>query len=183
MSQDSSLHIPTIILLLDRVRRVRADEAARVVTSVMGPTAAASLTAINEDPHGMEYIEWRDGETIHHIGTSPQPYITVSGEGKEDPATGNIELTRWTMREEVPPDDPTMCDAWMRHTAWMYVDALRMEPTDEARDVARRNVLRVASHFVDARCVLLWRRGSNDKRVALPTPHAIATMQAGEWPA
>jgi hypothetical protein len=187
MSDDASLHVPTVILLLTQVRRVRADELRRVVAAEIGEAAAATVQVINEDPEAMEYITWRDGQTHHNFGTSPNPYIHIFGEGRNEPETGTIKWTKWTMREEVPPEDEVICEAWMQHNAWLYVDALLLGMTEQTREqtrpVALSNMLRIASHFIDERCVLVWRCGGKTKRVALPTVDTLAMLRAGEWPA
>jgi hypothetical protein len=60
------------------------------------------------------------------------------------------------------------------------VDALLFRSEDEETHFP--NVLRIASHFVDERCLLLWLHGDEPKRVVLPSPEALAALRAGEWP-
>lgn len=181
----SNRGITSIILLLDRVRRVGIEEARRLVQAEHGEQAATTLQVINEDSPGMQYIDWRFESAPYHIGTSSEPYINVIGVGKIDEQTGIVGSMKMTMREEVPPEGEAECDAWMSHAAWMYVDALLFHSTSPEEDRRHhQHVLRIAGQLVDERCVLLWLCGPNDqpKQVALPTPAAIAALKAGSWP-
>jgi len=175
----------SIILLLDRVRRVGLAEARGIVHAEHGEQAATTLQMINEDSPGMQYIDWRLDATPYHIGTSSEPYLNVIGVGKLDEETGTVGSLKWTMREELPPEGEAECDAWMSHVAWMYVDALSFHSSSPEEDQRHlQHVLRIAGQLVDERCVLLWLWGPSDqpKQVALPTPAAIAALKAGNWP-
>jgi len=171
---------PMVVLLLDRVRRVSIAEAREIVAAELGGEAAATLRDIS-GASGMSYIAWKVGSIPYHLGTSSEPYLSISGEGKLD-VQGRATDIRWRMREEVPPEGKDYCDAWMGHSAWLYVDALLFS-SDPAHDHQHmQNVLRIANHFIDDRCVLLWLYGTEPKQVALPTSQAIAALRKGTWP-
>lgn len=183
MGDEIQHDFPMVVLLLDRVRRVSADEARRVVQAELGDEAASTVRSIGANAAGMSYLHWRLGTTPYHLGTSSEPYINAVGEGKVDAENKLVGPLKWKMREEVPPDGDAHCSAWMAHTAWLYVDAILFEPGPEADGVHLRHVFRIASHFVDDQCVLLWHWGREPKRVALPSPQATASLRAGVWPA
>jgi hypothetical protein len=171
-----------VVLLLDRARRVSAEEARRVVRAELGEETAATVRPVGDNPAGMSYIDWRHGTTPYHLGTSSEPYINAVGVGKVDRENKLVSPLKWTMHEEAPPEDEGLCRAWMSHIAWLYVDALLFHSEPEDDELHLRHVLRIASHFVDERCVLLWLRGGEPKRVTLPTAQATASLRAGEWP-
>ncbi|MFN0134516.1 MAG: hypothetical protein ACKVS9_00185 [Phycisphaerae bacterium] len=167
---------PTLILLLREPRPVALDELRSVVSLELGSAAAATVQWVGENAAGGAYMQWRNGATPHHLGRFSQPYISL---------TGKCEVgrpIRWKMREEVAPEDPALCEAWMAHNASLYVDALNIGRTRDDRD-HRAVVLRIASRFVDDRCVLLWLAAIGDhKRVLLPSPTSLAAIQKGLWP-
>ncbi len=171
-----------VVLLLDRERRVALDEARHIIQAEHGKDAAET---IQEHPgRDKRYFRWKLGETPYNMGTFNGPYINAVGQGKVNNDTGKIGEVKWTMWEEVPPEGEAECTAWMSHTAWMYVDALLFfSSSPEEDEVHRQHVLRIASQLVDHRCVLLWLWGPSDqpKRVALPTPDAIAMLRSGSW--
>jgi hypothetical protein len=166
--------IPMLIILLKEARVVPVDRAAGVVKQELGPDAASTVNLVAGDPQGMRYIDWKFGETIYHLGTCPEPYLKRIGVGKAG------EPIRWTMQEEIPPREDRHCEAWMAHTAWMYVDALDHPPPGRP-SAHLPNVLRLASHFIDDACVLLWLWGGVDKHVSLPTPRVRAALAKGRW--
>lgn len=182
MADNDTHEVPMVVLMLDRVRRVSGREARQVVAEELGEEVAATVTVISENSVGMSYIEWRVGSTPYHLGTSSEPYLPVLGVGKVDDGGRLVEPMRWTMREEVPPDGDELSEAWMAHTAWLYVDALLFHSRPEDADRHVRNVLRIGSRFIDERCTLVWLWGNEPKRVALPTPQAVAALRSGEWP-
>lgn len=180
---DQNRVCPMIVLMLDGVRRVGVEEARCAVRAEAGEDAASTVRVVVENPQGMSYIEWRVGDATYRLGTSSEPYINAVGSGKVDEEMRLTEPLKWTTWEEVPPEDEACRTAWMSHAAWLYVDAwvCRTPPAEDAMHV--RRVLRIASRFVDERCVLLWRWGKEPKQVALPTPRAIESLRAGVWPA
>lgn len=182
MFTDYDHAIPTVLLLLNRIRRVGVPEARRVVAAELGDEAEGT---VNEWPVGSTtrcYLEWRAGVTPYHLGTCSEPYVPVIGDGKADSAKTPVGTMEWTVSEEAPPEPEELCNAWMAHTAWLYVDALVFE--SRAHEGGRHfgNVLRVCSHFIDERCVLVWLYSGEPKRVALPTPRTVKSLQAGVWP-
>ena len=175
---------PMIVLLLDRVRRVAVDDVRRIVQAEQGDDAATTMRVVGENGAGMQYIEWRFGDTRYHIGTSDEPYIQLAGVADVDRETGRVGEFKWTMREELPPESEAECGAWMSHAAWMYVDALLFRPLPSATDDPHfRHVLRIAGQLVDERCVLLWLWGPerDPKRVLIPTPDVVAALRRGVW--
>lgn len=172
---EADYYCPTLFLLLREPRVVSVDSLRRAVAAELGMEAAATVEMVCENAMGGAYFQWRNGPTHQHLGTSNQPFIHLAGQCKKG------EPVRWQMREEVPPDEPSMCEAWMAHNAWLYVDALNMVPPHDERDHAGV-VFRIASWFVDDRCVLLWLRGGDKKRVALPSAATIASLRRGQWP-
>ncbi len=182
MDHDVREVIPTITLMLDQLRRVSYDEVRQVVQTELGDEAEATVQLISDHPQGMNYIDWRLGAAHYHLGTSDEPYINRIGVGKVDAETMVVGPMKWTMREEVPPEEEAHCSAWMRHNAFLYVDAILFHTPPEEDGLHLQNILRIASRFVDERCVLLWRNGGEPKRVALPTPQVIASLRAGVWP-
>lgn len=181
MGSENHSPVPTVTLMLNAVRRVSRAEAHSIVLRELGQDAAQTVRVVNEDRVGMCYIDWKVGPTCYHIGTSSDPYLPVFGTARIDGDNKVIGQVKWTMREEVPPEDPECCEAWMSHVAWVYVDALVFTPYAD-REAHLRNVLRISSHFVDERCLLIWLYGGEPKRVALPTPRTVAALRAGEWP-
>lgn len=182
MNAANEREFPVVVLLLNAVRRVSEREARRVVACELGDEVARTVRVVSENAVGMSYLDWKVGPTPYHLGTSSEPYLNVIGVSKVDHENRQVGPTKWTIREELPPEDPACCEAWMSHSAWLYVDALlfHCEPHDD--DLHLRNVLKIASHFVDERCVLVWRYGGEPKRVALPTPQTLAALRAGQWP-
>lgn len=175
MSEDIGECTPTVILLLSQPRQVTVVEVRRVVAAELGEEAAAMVEWIGENGAGMSYIGWRNGKTPYHLGTCSEPYITRVG-------TANAgEPVRWMMKEEVPPEAPRLCEAWMSHTAWLYVDALTAGSLGDGRSHLS-NVLRVASWLVDEKCVLVWLYGGESKRVVLPSPETVLSFRNGLWP-
>jgi hypothetical protein len=165
--------IPMLTILLRQARIVPVEEAAAAVTAEIGPEAAATVNFVASSPEGLRYIDWRVGEVRYHLGTSTEPYLK---------RIGVIEAgapLRWTMQEEVPPREPRHCEAWMAHEAWMYVDALDL--TRERVSPHLPNVLKVANHFVDEACTLLWLWGGVQKHVSLPTPRVREALAKGRW--
>ncbi|MBS0196522.1 MAG: hypothetical protein JSR77_07170 [Planctomycetes bacterium] len=175
MSDEHEHCTPTVVLLLKEVRRVSVDEARRAVDAELGPDAAATVSAVGENSEGMAYIDWYLGPTPYHLGTCDQAYISTAGAGKV------CEPLRWTMKEEIPPEDERLCEAWMSHVAWLYVDALTVGSLGGGRRHLG-NVLRIASHFIDGRCSLVWYCNPTPKRVVLSSPRTIACLRSGEWP-
>lgn len=171
-----------VVLMLNRVRRVSVSEASRAVATELGNKAAGTVRAIGANSATMSYLEWRVGATPYHLGTSSEPYLPVFGVGKVDSESRVVGPMKWTMREEVPPEGEEFCNAWVAHTAWLYVDALLFHPTARGDDTHLRSVLRISSHFIDERCVLVWLWGREPKQVALPTAGTIEAMSAGRWP-
>lgn len=182
LAADEQRVFPMVVLLLDRVRRVSQEEARQVVRTELGVPTAATVRAVGDNAAGMSYIDWRHGTTPYHLGTSSEPYINAVGVGKVDEKNRITAPLKWMMREEVPPEDDAMCRAWMSHTSWLYVDALLFHSEPEDDRLHLQHVLRIASHFVDERCVLLWLWGGEPKRVTLPSAQATASLRAGEWP-
>jgi hypothetical protein len=180
MPPDLSDEIPTVNLLLNQVRRFRTPEVRQLVSEVLGDFAAASVRAVGENP-GMEYIDWRDGEATYHLGTSSEPYINTLGTGKVGP-DGRVSEMKWTMREEVPPPVEAHAEAWMSHTAWLYIDALLHNVARADRPRHQQNVLKLAGRLVDARCVLVWLHGRDPKRTALPSHNFTQSLRSGIWP-
>ena len=166
--------IPMLVLLLKRARFVPVEEVARVVAAVVGPEASASVRLAAGSLEGMQYIDWDVDGTPYHLGTSSGPYLKRIGVGKAG------EPVRWTMQEEIPPRQERHCEAWMSHEAWMYVDALTIGELSRAPGHVS-NVLRIASHFIDEDCVLVWLQGGVDKHVSLPTARVRAALARGVW--
>jgi hypothetical protein len=170
-----------VILLLTEVRRVSVAEAQKVVAAECGQESAATVRAIDDAKHehgpGMEYLDWQVDSIPFHIGTSSEPYISLVGVSKAG------QPVKWTMKEEVPPDDEHHRAAWMSHNAWLYVDALTIGSPGGAR-AHLGAVLRVASHFIDERCVLVWLYGRErwTKRLATPTKETKSALSRGKWP-
>lgn len=182
MPDDADRDFPMIVLMLRKLRRVRVDEARRAVAAELGQETAATITDVGGHPLGMQYITWRHGTVGYNLGTSPEPYIRTFGVATSD-EDGVFRHVKWTMREEVPPIDEAHADAWMSHSSWLYVDALTYWEPPAADAIHRRHVLRIASHFLDGSCTLLWLWSPEEpKRVVLPTPHAAASIRAGLWP-
>jgi hypothetical protein len=163
-----------LIMLLKEPRAVSIEDAAKVVASELGQEAAATVHLAAENPDGMRYIDWRLGETPYHLGTAPAPYLKRIGVSKAG------QPIRWTAQEEIPPREPRHCEAWMAHEAWMYVDALTLGRAGRPKE-HRPNVLRIANHFIDDSCTLLWLWGGIDKHVSLPTPKVRAALANGRW--
>jgi len=135
----------------------------RVLEEELRPDAAASAEFFSVHASGMFYAQCYVGRVQYHIGVGRTPYpAEVSGQ---------------------PPGEPESRLAWLRHEAWMYVDAVLYAVPDE-RDVHFANVMRLAGRFVDERCVLIWLHGPREqpKRVALPTAENVAALRAGRWP-
>ncbi|HUN81167.1 MAG TPA: hypothetical protein VMV81_06600, partial [Phycisphaerae bacterium] len=63
MGGETQREFPTIILMLDRIRRVSMDEARHVVRIEFGDDAAATVRHLGENSAGMSYIDWRLGAT------------------------------------------------------------------------------------------------------------------------
>lgn len=166
--------IPMLTILLREPRIVEIQRAADVVKTELGEDAASTINLIAGDPQGMRYIDWKLDETIYHIGTSPDPYLKRIGVGRAG------QPIRWTMQEEIPPSQERHCEAWMAHTAWMYVDALDHPPPGR-KSTHLPNVLRIASHFIDGNCTLLWLWGGLQKHVSLPTPRVRTALAKGKW--
>src|SRR5262245_1251498 len=163
-----------LTILLKEPRIIQLDRTAQVVKAELGPDAAATVRSAAGNPDGMRYIDWQVGETIYHLGTCPEPYLKRIGVGKAG------QPIRWTMQEEVPPPEERHCEAWMSHTAWMYVDALDHPPPGRL-STHLPNVLRIAGHFVDDACALLWLWGGLQKHVSLPTPRVREALAKGKW--
>jgi hypothetical protein len=184
---DESATFPMVVLLLNQTRRVDVAEAAAAVSAELGHDAASTVRAIgddyDDDPPGMHYIQWRLGSTPYHIGTSPEPYLSVVGVGKVDSDNQLVDPINWRMREEVPPDGEELCNAWMSHTAWLYIDALVFHGSASDADKHLQNVLKISRHFIDHRCILVWLWGKEPKVVALPTSDTVESLRRGRWPA
>lgn len=175
MSDQDQECTPTIILLMKELRRATVPEVRASVALELGDQAAATVRSVAESDVGMSYIDWYHGPTPYHLGTSDEPYISRVGVLKPG------EPANWTMKEEVPPQDHRLRDAWMSHTAWLYVDALTIGSLGGGHNHLP-SVLRIASHFIDDRCALVWHANPQPKRVTLPTPQTIASFRAGVWP-
>jgi hypothetical protein len=179
MNLDSPTDSPivSVQLLLTSTRRIPLPESQSAVQDAIGQTAAATVRVINESDVGMSYTRFHVGKVPYHIGTSIEPYIRRFGTAKPG------EQIKWTIEEEVPPEDPVLCDAWMMHKAWMYVDSLRFVDPDDGVDHFV-NVMRLAGRFVDERCVLIWLLGPREqpKCVTLPAAENVAALRAGRWP-
>lgn len=173
--EEISTTVPTVVLLLRSPRCVSVAELAHIVAEEIDDEAAATVTWVGKNAFGGEYLEWRSSATPYHLGTFGGPYIHLAGAAKIG------EPMRWHMREEVPPAEPALCEAWMAHDAWLYVDALNLGARRDNRD-HQNVVLRIAGRLVDEHCTLLWLPGAEPKRVALPTPHAVAALRSGTWP-
>ena len=171
-----------IILMLNQVRRVTTEEARQAVPAELGDTPAQTVWYVGENFMGMEYIQWKLGDTPYHLGTSSEPYILMGGEAQLDEQSQEFGPVKWRMREEVPPETEPHRSAWMSHVAYLYIESLLFHSAAEEGDMHLENVLKIARNFVDERCVLLWHWGGEPKRVALPTPKAIASLRNGHWP-
>lgn len=182
MSDEIPRYYPMIVLLLKAVRRVSADEIRRVVQAELGNQTAAGIESMGQKQDVMQYHFWRHDRAFCNFGTCCEPYPNTIYEGEVDSDTKLITPTKSQYREEVPPQDEVMCQAWMQHNSWIYVDALLFHTPPEDDHIHYRRVFKIASHFIDERCVLIWLYGGEPKRVALPTPQAIASLRAGEWP-
>jgi hypothetical protein len=166
--------IPNLILLLKEPKVVSIEQAEEAVNAVLGPEPAATVRLVGENTDGMRYITWQVGTTPYHLGTCREPYLNKLGTGKVG------QPIRWTLREEVPPHEERHAEPWMAHEAWMYIDALALGR--DARPAAHLpNVLRIASHFIDDACLLLWLWGGVLKHVSLPTPRVRKALSNGRW--
>jgi hypothetical protein len=169
-----------VMLLMTSVRRVSESEAQRVVSHELGDEVGQTVRVIREEVTGMSYLTWRVGDVWYNLGTSSEPYVPAASAGQAhcaDPAAGHVKPT---MRLESGPQDLISFEAWISHRAWLYIDSLAWYTEAEAAELHLRNVLRVASHFIDERCVLIWQWGTD--RFAKPTPQAVASLRAGQWP-
>ena len=172
--------IPMVMLLMNTVRRVSESEAKRVVSGELGDEVGRTIRIIREEVEGMSYLTWQIGKVGYNLGTSSDPYVPRIRPGRDgctEPDAGEFESTE---RVESGPEDPVSFEAWTSHRAWLYIDSLTWYAEPEAADLHLRNVLRVAGHFVDERCVLIWQWGTD--RFANPTPQVVASLRAGLWP-
>jgi hypothetical protein len=173
-----------VTLLLDRIRRVELEEARRVVLKELGEESGASVTLACETAGGMSYIEWKHGSAHYHLGTSDFPYTgpRVVPHLEAGEATVDASLQTPPPRQQRTPHAQTIRQAWTSHRAFLYVDALLFHVPPQNDRLHFGAVLRIASHFVDDRCTLLWLYGSQPEQAILPTPQSLASLRAGLWP-
>lgn len=171
MPNHTDTFLPMVILLQLRHRQVSVAEVRRIVAVELGQVAADTAVWIGENSAGMSYWQWRHGSTPFLLGTCTEPYLNIGGVSRGG------RPVEWTIREEPPPDDPNLKEAWDSLKAWLYVDA-----HGPCRDHLG-NVLRIASHFVDETCSLIWLYGGEPKRLLLPMADSASSLRRGEWPA
>jgi hypothetical protein len=172
--------IPTVILLMNTVRRVSESEAIAVVSSELGDEVGQTVCMRAERDVGMSYLSWKIGDVWYNLGTSSDPYVPHVGIAQSNGEHPDAVQVKSSIRGELGPQDQVLFEAWASHRAWLYIDSLTWHAESDEWECHLGRVLRVASQFVDERCVLVWLWGTD--RFAKPTQQAVASFRAGHWP-
>ncbi|MCC5786163.1 MAG: hypothetical protein JJU33_05640 [Phycisphaerales bacterium] len=155
-----------VVLLLDRFKRIEPEEVRPIVEAVVGSEAAASAFGGHTDSSGSMMFMWRCPQGHQAFGSYDAPYPQELLDHQLSIGRGQSLLSAPELRRR-----------WGAHTAWLYADGWRGDP-----DALESNVLRILSHFLDERCLLVHRRAPPPSELVIPSDSLAAAWREGKWP-